>query len=79
MSRRTHETLQVVTQQGRVGHPGCAFSTRPDGTLRIFDSAGIERKVYAAGYWSQVLLGESAPVDRSTAQPPPSPPTAESF
>lgn len=58
--KRTHE-IQVVTQQGIVGHPDCSYATRPDGTLRIRDADGVERKVYAAGYWSQVLIDAPRP------------------
>lgn len=58
--KRTHH-LQVHTQQGVVGHPECTFATRPDGTLRIRDANGVERRVYASGYWSHLLIDAPRP------------------
>ena len=53
MSRVVYERILVRTPIGTDEHRDAAAAPRADGTLRIFDSAGIERRGYAAGCWFQ--------------------------
>ena len=53
MSRLVYDTVLVKTPIGTDVHNDAAATPRADGTLRIFDSAGIERRIYAKGCWIQ--------------------------
>jgi hypothetical protein len=54
VSRLVYETILVKSPIGTDVHHDAAATPRNDGTLRIFDSAGIERRIYAKGCWIQV-------------------------
>jgi hypothetical protein len=56
VSRLVHDRVMVRTTGGVEVHRRSGCTTRPDGTLRIHDSAGIDRRIYADGYWLQVTL-----------------------
>ena len=61
MSRlKLYHQLRVMTPAGTVAHRNCSYSTRLDrpGPLRIFDSAGILRKIYATGRWYELFLDD---------------------
>ena len=53
MSRLVYDTVLVKTPVGTDVHSDSAATPRNDGTLRIYDSAGIERRIYAKGCWIQ--------------------------
>ncbi len=53
MSRLVYEKILVKTPVGTDVHSDAAATPRNDGTLRIYDSDGIERRGYARGAWLQ--------------------------
>ena len=53
MSRLVYDSILVKTPVGTDVHEDSGATPRNDGTLRIFDSAGIERRGYAKGMWIQ--------------------------
>jgi len=53
VSRLVYDQILVKTPVGTDVHNDSAAAARNDGTLRIFDSAGIERRGYAKGCWFQ--------------------------
>jgi hypothetical protein len=67
VSRLVYDQILVKTPVGTDVHNDAAAAPRNDGTLRIFDSAGIERRGYAKGCWIQWTTngdGHSRPARR---------------
>ena len=60
MSRIVYDQVLVKTPIGTDVHRDSAPSPRTDGTLRIFDSEGIERRIYAKGCWLQTTTSGGA-------------------
>lgn len=59
MTRRlVAERILVKTTGGTDSHRNCSCSTRPDGTLVVYDADGVNRKLYSRGYWLMVTLEE---------------------
>ena len=56
MRRLVHDKVFVKHTGGTDVHRNAGSTTRPDGTLRVYDSEGIDRRIYARGYWLQVTL-----------------------
>lgn len=52
MNRFLFERVEVHTKQGQMAHNNAGARTNRFGELEIHDQAGIIRKVYAHGYWS---------------------------
>ena len=53
MSRLVYDTVQVKTPIGTDVHKDVSVTPRNDGTLRVIDSEGTERRGYAKGMWIQ--------------------------
>lgn len=60
MSRLVYDQILVKTPSGTDVHQDSSPSPRNDGTLRIFDSNGVERRIYAKGSWhTTTTVGEA--------------------
>jgi len=53
VSRIVYDRIFVKTPVGTDVHEDSSVTPRNDGTLRVVDSAGIERRGYARGCWLQ--------------------------
>jgi hypothetical protein len=51
VSRIVHKRVLVMHTGGTDVHQHSGASSRPDGTLRVYDADGVERRIYAKGYW----------------------------
>lgn len=59
MTRRLiAERALIKTTGGTDVHRRAGCSTRPDGTLVVYDEDGVNRKLYSKGYWLMVTLEE---------------------
>lgn len=68
MSRLVYDKILVKTPIGTDVYEDSSATPRNDGTLRIIDSAGIERRGYAKGMWIQWTTlgdGHSRPTRRN--------------